>query len=743
MAGIIKLSLPVTGMSCASCALSVESMLKALPAVKEAAVNYGDRSVRVAFDSSSITLGSMRKAVKDIGYDLLIDMDDVQEKLAAIDKKQMKSMVYKLIVAIIFSIPVFSIAMLSHHTSEADRWIMLLLSLPVIIYSGSGFYISAWKQAMHRSANMDTLVATGTGAAFLFSLVNTILPQLLTQQGQPIHVYYESAVIIITFILTGKVFEEKARSKASAAIKKLASLQPKTVTATRDGHQIQISPGLVIPGDQIVVKPGERIPADGKVSEGESYVDQSSITGEAVPVLKVRSDKVFAGTLNQQGKLIIESTELGSDSLLSQIIELVHEAQSGKPPIQKLVDRVASVFVPAVLIIGLLTFLAWYFLGPEPSMNLALVAALSVLIIACPCALGLATPTALIVGLGKGAINGILVKDVESLQIAHKVDTVVLDKTGTITTGKPEVTDSWWISDHAKVDSSAKLFALEGLSRHPLAGSLCKHLLDEQPDISEIKIPVNEFAEKRGSGVQARIDGKMYFAGNEAFLKEMNMPIGDEAIHIITDLKKEARTMILYGDTNGILGVFGLADSLKPNAVKAIDSFKNMGIEVIMLTGDNAEVADFIASKAGIKRVFANALPSQKGDFIKQLQKEGRTVAMIGDGINDSYALAQADVGIAMAKGSDIALESAGITLMSGDLEHAASAFRLSKAIIHKIRQNLFWAFLYNIIAIPLAAGVLFPFTGMLLSPMIAGAAMAMSSVSVVTNSLRLLSVKI
>ncbi|MEI6749752.1 MAG: heavy metal translocating P-type ATPase [Bacteroidales bacterium] len=743
MAGIVKISLPVTGMSCASCALSVESMLKAMPDVKDASVNYADRSVRVAFDSSSLSLGSLRKAVKDIGYDLIIDIEDIQDKLAAIDKKQMKRMVYKLVVSILFSIPVFAIAMLSHTVSATDRWIMLFLSLPVIVYSGSGFYVTAWKQARHRTANMDTLVATGTGAAFIFSLVNTIAPQLLIQPGHLTHVYFESAVIIITFILTGKVLEEKARSKASSAIKKLAGLQPKTITVKRDGIQISISPGLVIYGDLIEVKPGERIPADGKVIKGESFVDQSSITGEAIPIIKIAGDKVFSGTLNQQGSLLIESTGSGSDSLLSHIIGLVQEAQSGKPPIQQLVDRIASIFVPVVLMIGLITFFAWFFLGPDPSLNFALVTALSVLIIACPCALGLATPTALIVGLGKGASRGILVRDVSSLQMAYKVDTVVLDKTGTLTAGKPDVTDSWWINDKAEESTAGILYAIERLSFHPLAGSICKHLETIHPGISQLEIAPAEFIENRGAGVQARIDGKIYYAGNEVFMNDNKVTFSKEANMQIAELKRKAMTIILFGNTDEILGIFGLADSLKPNAIKAIKSFKDMHIEVIILTGDNAEVANLVASQAGISRVLSNCLPDQKGDFIKQLQKEGRKVAMIGDGINDSYALAQADVGIAMARGSDIALESAGITLMAGDLEHAVSAFRLSKAIIQKIRHNLFWAFLYNIIAIPLAAGVLYPFTGMLLSPMIAGAAMAMSSVSVVANSLRLLSVKI
>jgi len=743
MAGIVKISLPVTGMSCAACAQSVESRLKSMPEVNDAAVNYGDRSVRIAYDGSAISLGSLRKAVKDIGYDLLIDVDDVQEKLSAIDKRQFKNLVYKLTVAILFSIPVFIVAMLSHHISATDRWIMLLLSMPVIIYSGSGFYIMAWKQAMHHSANMDTLVAVGTGAAFIFSLISTIAPQLLAQQGYPTHVYYESAVIIITFILTGKVLEEKSRSKTSAAIKKLAGLQPKTISIIRDGNLININPGFVIPGDQTEVKPGERIPTDGKVIKGESFVDQSSITGEAIPVLKIAGDTVFAGTLNQQSSLLIESIGLGSDTLLSQIIDLVQEAQSGKPPIQQLVDRIAAIFVPVVLIIGLITFISWFFLGPEPSMNFAVVTALSVLIIACPCALGLATPTALIVGIGMGAGRGILVKDVDSLQMAYKVDTIVLDKTGTLTQGKPDVINHWWKNEQSQEKAADVLYALENLSHHPLAGAICKYLIAEHPDISSIDKSVSEFIEKRGSGVQAQIEGQFYFAGNEAFMNEMNVHFSTEAVQQIGELKKQSKTIILFGNTNEILGIFGIADSLKPNAAKAISNFKDMGIEVIMLTGDNAEVADFIASQSGISRVLSNALPDQKGDFIKKLQNEGRIVAMLGDGINDSYALAQADVGIAMAKGSDIAIESAGITLMSGDLEHAVSAFRLSKAIIRKIRQNLFWAFLYNIVAIPLAAGVLYPFTGILLSPMIAGAAMAMSSVSVVANSLRLLSDKI
>lgn len=730
-------------MSCASCAISVESMLKTLPGVKRASVNYGDRSVHVEFDNSTTSLGSMRKAVQDIGYDLMIDLDDVQEKLEAIDRKQMKSMLYKLLVAIVCSLPILAISMLNHHITSADRWLMLALSLPVIFYSGSQFYITAWKQATHRSANMDTLVATGTGAAFLFSLVNTIAPQLLAQQGQPTHVYFESAAIIITFILTGRVLEEKAKHRASAAIKKLAGLQPKTITVSRDGEKISVAPTLVQPGDQIEVKPGDRIPADGKVVDGESYVDQSSITGEPIPVFKILDDKVFAGTLNQQGNLMIEATSLGSDSLLSHIIGLVQEAQSGKPPIQKLVDRIAAIFVPIVLIIGLLTFIIWFFAGPEPTLNYALVAALSVLIIACPCALGLATPTALIVGLGRGASHGILVKDVGSLQLAYKVDTVIVDKTGTITIGKPLVSDITWFGSKSHRDLASIVYSLEKRSQHPLAESLCKYLKAEFPEIIHAETAVTGFVEKRGAGVQAEISGKIYFAGNEAYMREMNVPINSQAKDLIGALKTKARTLIFVGNTNELLTLVGMSDTLKPGAAESVLAFNKMGIEVIMLTGDQSEAANFIAGQAGIHRVIAGALPHEKGDFIKKLQAENRTVAMIGDGINDSYALAQADVGIAMAKGSDIALDSAGITLMGSDLKQAVAAFRLSKAIIRKIRQNLFWAFAYNIVAIPLAAGVLFPLYGMLLSPMIAGAAMALSSVSVVANSLRLLSVKI
>lgn len=743
MAENIKIALPVTGMSCASCAISVESMLKTQPGVRKATVNYGDRSVHVEFDNSATSLGSLRKAVKVIGYDLIIDLDDVQEKLESIDRKQMKSMLLKLLVAVICSLPVLAISMLNHHITSTDRWLMLVLSLPVIFYSGSQFYVTAWKQATHRSANMDTLVATGTGAAFLFSLVNTIAPQLLAQQGQPTHVYFESAVIIITFILTGRVLEEKAKHRASAAIKKLAGLQPKTITVSRNGEKISVSPAMVLPGDRMEVKPGDRIPADGKVVEGESYVDQSSITGEPVPVFKIAEDKVFAGTLNQQGNMLIESTGPGSDSLLSQIIGLVQEAQSGKPPIQQLVDRIAAIFVPVVLIIGLFTFFTWFFFGPEPSMNYALVAALSVLIIACPCALGLATPTALIVGLGRGASHGILVKDVGSLQQAYKVDTVIVDKTGTITMGKPLVSNITWFGKLPAREIAPIIFALESRSQHPLAESLCKYLKSEFPGITNEEIPVAGFLEKRGAGVNAEINAKNYFAGNESYMREMNVPIDAQAAGLISDLKAKARTLIFFGNTDELLTLIGMSDTLKPGAADAVAAFDKMGIEVIMLTGDQAEAANFIAGQAGIQRVFAGALPDEKGDFIKKLQAENKTVAMIGDGINDSYALAQADVGIAMAKGSDIALDSAGITLMGSDLSQAVAAFRLSKAIIRKIRQNLFWAFSYNIIAIPLAAGLLYPVNGMMLSPMIAGAAMAMSSVSVVANSLRLLSVKI
>ncbi len=729
MTELKKISIPVTGMACAACAVSVQSMLQSQPGVSSASVNYGNKTVRLEYDESIASLNELKQLIQSIGYDLFLDEENRAEKLEEIELKRFRSLSHKLWVAAIFSLPVFVISMFFHHQFANQNYFLLALSLPVIIYSGSEFYPSAFRQVMHRVFAMDSLVATGTGAAFLFSVFNTFYPQFMLLQGLEPHVYYESAVIIIAFILLGRFLEEKAKNSASSGIRKLTGLQPKTVTVLRDGETFELPAIMVIPGDIVSIRPGDRIPVDGKVISGASDVDESSITGEPIPQFKETGNLVFAGTINQQGVLKAESIKAGKETMLSQIIRLIDEAQSTKPPIQKLVDKIAGIFVPVVFLIAALTFAGWMVFGH--SISLAFSSTISVLIIACPCALGLATPTALIAGIGRGASEGMLIRNASALEIACKVDTILLDKTGTITVGKPGVSKLDWLSPAQQNDHSA-LLAMEQHSNHPLAKAVCTYLVENDP-LSVPEIPVfDHFEEIAGKGIKSVKGSDTWLAGNENFLNENGinpdasqpLPAGTSAVY--------------YGRNNVMIAVIHIADIIKPSAANSISAFRKSGIEPVMVSGDTEASALAMAGSAGISRIYHSILPEGKGNLVKELQKEGKTVAMIGDGINDAYALAQADLGIAMGNGTDVAIESAGIVLMQSDLRHAVGAIRLSKAVVRTIHQNLFWAFFYNLLAIPIAAGLLFPFTGFLLNPMIAGAAMAMSSVTVVTNSLRL-----
>lgn len=725
---------PVTGLSCASCAISVESMLKTREGVIDASVNYANSSARVEYLPGTADVAGFKSAIQSIGYDLLIEEEGVdhQEELQQSYYKKLKK---NTLWAVILALPVVVIAMFFMNIPYANR-IMLVLTTPVITWFGRSFFINALNQARHRKANMDTLVALSTGIAYLFSLFNTLFPQFWLRQGQHPHVYFEAAAVIIAFILLGKVLEERAKSGTSSAIKKLIGLQPKTVTLVQErGQEKEIAISQVKKGDQLLVKPGDKIPVDGVIISGTSFIDESTITGESLAVEKVTGSQVFAGTINQKGSFVFVAQKVGGETILARIIQMVQQAQGSKPPVQRLVDKIAGIFVPVVMAISLLSFAIWMISGGENALTQALLAMVSVLVIACPCALGLATPTAIMVGMGKGAENGILIRDAESLETAHKVNVVILDKTGTITQGKPAVTDNrWFVPEEEQKGLEQILFSIESQSEHPLAEAVTSSLKTD----TEPRIPVEKFESITGRGATAYHNNTAYLVGNKKLLDESRVIITETQLHQIDRWQEEANTVVCFARGTELLAIVAIADKIKDTSAKAIRELQDQGIEVYMLTGDNHQTAKAVAEKAGLVNFRAEVLPAEKAEFVVQLQEKGKIVAMVGDGINDSHALAQADVSIAMGKGSDIAMDVAKMTIISSDLQLISKAFRLSKLTVNTIHQNLFWAFFYNVIGIPIAAGILFPIWGFMLNPMIAGAAMALSSVSVVSNSLRL-----
>ena len=727
----IKRQIPVLQMGCASCANRIASTVQALNGIVSAEVNYASAMLSLEFLPKIITLSEVQKAVQDAGYDLFIEDDTNDSKtLASIQEEKMTTLKTKTIWALLLALPIVIIGMFFMEMPYANE-IMWVLATPVVFGLGSRFFINAWKQARHRTANMDTLVALSTGVAYIFSVFNTLFPDYWHQKGLHGHVYFEAAAVVIAFILLGKWLEENAKSNTSTAIKKLMALQPNEVTLWLDNEQQKVIPiAQVKVGDKLLVKPGERIAVDGVVISGDSYVDESMLSGEPIPVLKMANEKVWAGTLNQKGSLVFKAVQIGSETLLAHIVKTVQEAQGSKAPVQKKVDFIASIFVPVVMAIAVLAFVLWWILGGENGFTQGILALVTVLVIACPCALGLATPTAIMVGVGKGAENGILIKDALSLELAQKIDTIVLDKTGTITEGKPKVTDELW----STVDSHLRsiLLSIESQSEHPLAEAVV-HYLQGVP-----MVPITNFVSVTGQGVRAKVEGEEYFVGNPSFLKANQIKINEDFLQKSTIWEAEAKTIIGFANATNVLALLAISDEVKPTSVTAIRELEQMGIAVYMLTGDAEKAAQAMAAQTGITHYKGGVLPQQKADFIKELQAQGKTVAMVGDGINDSTALAQADVSIAMGKGSAIAMEVANMTLMTSDLHKIPQAIRLSKATVATIHQNLFWAFIYNVIGIPIAAGILFPFNGFLLNPMLAGAAMALSSVSVVSNSLRL-----
>ena len=733
---LVRQIFPVLEMSCAACAVSVESMLKTVPGVKDAAVNFANQSASVEYDQALVDPQALQNAVRSVGYDLVVN-NNTEESQAIQEEAQYKhyqQIKNRTIGASVLAIPVVVIGMFFMNLPYGN-YISLVLTAPVVFYFGRSFFVNAWKQARHGKANMDTLVALSTGIAFLFSTFNTFYPEYWHARGLHAHVYFEAAAVVIAFISLGKLLEERAKSNTSFAIKKLMGLQPKTVRVLQaDGTESELSIASVKVNDIIIVRPGEKIAVDGVVTNGTSYVDESTITGEPIPAEKKSSDTVFAGTINQKGSFQFKAVKVGADTILSNIIRMVQQAQGSKAPVQKLVDKIAGIFVPIVIGIAILTFTVWMVVGGDNAFTHALLASITVLVIACPCALGLATPTAIMVGVGKGAENNILIKDAESLETAHRVNAIILDKTGTITKGKPVVTDIAWRKAALPLHAKQILYALENQSEHPLAEAVVNRLKTE----NIASVPITNFESVTARGVKGIADGKVYFAGSRRYIDENKSQVDSDIDQQAATLVQDAKTVIYFADSENVLAIIAIADEIKETSKSAIADLQRQDIDVYMLTGDNDQSARAIAAQVGLKQYRAEMLPADKAAFIQQLQLQGKVVAMVGDGINDSHALAQADVSIAMGKGSDIAMDTAKMTLITSDLQSIPKALRLSSVTVKAIRQNLFWAFIYNVIGIPLAAGILYPVNGFLLDPMIAGAAMALSSVSVVSNSLRL-----
>ena len=726
----IKNTYPVLGMSCASCAARVDKTLNALPGVYQATVNYATAVAQVEYNPEICSDATLQSAVQDAGYDLLVDTgEDAADKAEEIRLTRYRKIKRRTVAALLLSLPIMVISMFFEDISSL-KYVLWILATPVVFGLGREFYINAWRQLKHGTSNMDTLVAVSTGIAYTFSVFNLLFPDFWLSRGIEPHIYFEAASVIIAFILLGRLLEERAKQNTSTAIKKLIGLQPKTVTIIVDSDERTVPITAVQKGDTILVKPGERIAVDGMVVTGESYVDESMLNGEPVPLHKQSGEKVFAGTINQKGTFRFIADKIGSDTMLAQIIRMVQDAQGSKAPVQKLVDRIARFFVPAIISISIIAFVAWIFLAPTNGFTNGLLAMVTVLIIACPCALGLATPTAIMVGIGKGAEKGILIKDAQSLEIAQKIDTIILDKTGTITAGNPIVVESLW--ENGFEHSRKILYSLEKLSEHPLSDAVVNTLQNEK------EISIDKFENVPGKGVKGVVGSQTYYAGNLSLLNDNHITIASHLQELANKWTQKAKTLVWFADSTQAIAAIALTDEIKQTSAEAISQLQKMGVEVYMLTGDNAISAQAISRKVGINHYKAGVLPNEKAQFIKELQANGKTVGMVGDGINDSAALAQADLSIAMGQGSDIAVDTAMATILSSDLLKIPETIRLSQLTIKTIYQNLFWAFIYNLIGIPIAAGIFYSVNGFLLNPMWASAAMAFSSVSVVLNSLRL-----
>lgn len=773
------LSLKLRGMSCASCAVNIEQAIQAVPGVADVAVNFGVEQATVKYDPGKTGLEAIQQAVTDAGYsanavveEVLSEEDDAEKAIRLAESRDLRRKI--IIGGVISALLVFgSIPMMTGLSVPFipmwlhNSWLQLVLTTPVQFWCGQSFYRNAWKSLKRHTATMDTLIALGTSAAYFYSVFVTLFPNFLVTQGLAADVYYETAAVVITLILLGRLLENRAKGQTSEAIRKLIGLQAKTARLIRAGREVDVPIQEVVVGDVVLVRPGETIPVDGEVVEGISTIDESMVTGESLPVKKQAGDEVIGATINRTGSFKFRTTRVGKDTVLAQIVKLVQQAQGSKAPIQRLADLVAGWFVPAVIAIAILTFVIWF--SAVGNVTLALINTVGVLIIACPCALGLATPTSIMVGTGKGAENGILIKGAESLELAHKIQTIVLDKTGTLTEGKPTVTNFVAMRGTAHSNEMKLLrlaAAVERNSEHPLAASVVKYA-----EMQGVQLPLPEatdFEAIAGSGVQGMVADRAVRIGSRRWLEELDIkiqPLQDYQ----TQWESEGKTVVWLAVDHEVEGLIAIADALKPSSANAVAALKRMGLEVVMLTGDNYQTAEAIAREVGITQVFAEVRPDQKAAVVQSLQSGGgkinewkngggrkgkskalkllsltahplktSTVAMVGDGINDAPALAQADVGIAIGTGTDVAIAASDITLISGDLQSIITAIQLSRATIRNIRQNLFFAFVYNTAGIPLAAGILFPIFGWLLNPIFAGAAMALSSVSVVINALRL-----
>jgi len=742
--GTASLELPIRGIECASCVQKIEKALLQTRGVVKAVVNLATAKAKVEYLPSETNIEEMKRAVESTGYKVLEfePSEGIEDPERLVREKEYKKLKTKFIVGLILGLLVFLGS--SRHwfpwipSFLGNFYMLWALATPVQFWIGWQFYKGAWGAFKHRNADMNTLIAVGTSAAYLYSVVATLFPSFFETAGMKPDVFFDTSALIIVLILFGRLLEARAKGQTSEAIKKLMGLQPKTARIIRDGKEVDIPVEEVLVEDTVVVRPGEKIPVDGIVKEGKSAVDESMITGESIPVKKRAGDEVMGATINKTGSFKFQATKVGKDTALAQIIKLVQDAQGSKAPIQRLADVISGYFVPIVISIAIATFVIWFNFGPFPSLTFALLTFVAVMIIACPCALGLATPTAVMVGTGKGADNGILIKGGESLETAHKLDTIVFDKTGTLTKGEPEITDLISVNAHSEEEVLKNAASAEKVSEHPLGEAIIKSAIERKIELHDPK----DFKAIEGHGIEARVDGRNVILGNIKLMKDRGIDI--------KDLEKKAEEFAGDGKTSIYVsldgksaGIIAVADPLKESSVEALERLKRLGLKIVMLTGDNKKTAEAIARKAGIDGVISEVLPEDKVNEIKRLQSEGRKVAMVGDGINDAPALAQADVGIAIGSGTDVAMEASDITLIKGDLRGVASAIELSKRTIRVIKQNLFWAFFYNIAGIPVAAGVLYPFFGILLNPIFASAAMAFSSVSVVSNSLRLRRIKL
>jgi P-type Cu+ transporter len=764
--GTERVDLPIGGMSCASCAARVEKTLQQVPGVADASVNFATTTATVQYDPSRVSVGELRAAVEGAGYTAAAPRDETA--LAETDaEREERAREYAALrrkfwtsAALTVPIVILSMGMVQF---PYRNWLLLVLSLPVLFWAGGGIYRSAWAALKHRAADMNTLVALGTGAAFLYSLVATVWPHAFMATGQMVDVYYEAATVIITLVLFGRMLEERAKGQTGEAIRRLIGLQPRTARVVRDGREIDVPLEQVVVGDIVLVRPGEKIPVDGRVIDGASAVDESMLTGEPIPAEKTAGSLVYGGTLNKTGVFRFEATAVGADTVLQRIVRMVREAQGSKAPIQRLADRISGVFVPVVLLIAIATFVLWFDFGPEPRLIHALMTFVAVLIIACPCALGLATPTAIMVGTGRGAESGILIRGGEALETAGRVTTVVLDKTGTITEGRPSVTDVLpasgvqafgrsGVQEDRSEDPNARTperlnaddellrlaASAERGSEHPLGEAIVRAAEERGLRLAE----ASDFNATPGQGIEATVEGQRVRLGNGSWMEAHGVQIA--ALAKTADrLSADGKTPMFIALDGEAAGLIAVADRIKESTIPAVNQLHSLGLEVIMLTGDNRRTAEAVARRVGIDRVVAEVLPVGKLEEVGRLQAEGKVVTMVGDGINDAPALAKADVGIAIGSGTDVAIEAGDITLVRGDLAGVVAAICLSRATMRTIRQNLFFAFVYNVVGIPVAAGLLAAFGGPFLSPMIAGAAMALSSVSVVTNSLRLRRVRL